>query len=153
METINQPTHPTDYRLAKLMDGTLLMGTISVDDEHMRIINPLELVTIPRMTNEGLKEDTTLSKWIPFTDDIEFVIAKDKVVVITLASVDLAHYYEVVLAKVEETDAKIRPALSAEDIDKILEIAEEEDNEEPIEWDEEASNVIGGHIIHKKILH
>jgi len=70
-----------------------------------------------------------------------------------LASVDLAHYYEVVLAKVEATDAKIRPALSAEDIDKILEIAEEEDNEEPIEWDEEASNVIGGHIIHKKILH
>ena len=42
METLNQPTHPTDYRLAKLMDGSLLMGTISVDDEHMRIINPLE---------------------------------------------------------------------------------------------------------------
>ena len=152
METINQPTHPTDYRLAKLMDGSLLMGTISVDDEHMRIINPLELVTIPRMTNEGLKEDTTLSKWIPFTDDIEFVIAKDKVVVITLASVDLAHYYEVVLAKVEETDAKIRPALSADDIDKILEIAEEE-GEELLEWDEEGNNVIGGHIIDSKKFH
>ena len=152
METINQPTHPTDYRLAKLMDGSLLIGTISVDDEHMRIINPLELVTIPRMTNEGLKEDTTLSKWIPFTDDIEFVIAKDKVVVITLASVDLAHYYEVVLAKVEETDAKIRPALSADDIDKILEIAEEAD-EELLEWDEEGNNVIGGHVIDSKKFH
>jgi hypothetical protein len=128
------------------------MGTISVDDEHMRIINPLELVTIPRMTNEGLKEDTTLSKWIPFTDDIEFVIAKDKVVVITLASVDLAHYYEVVLAKVEETDAKIRPALSADDIDKILEIAEEAD-EELLEWDEEGNNVIGGHVIDSKKFH
>ena len=118
----------------------------------MRIINPLELVTIPRMTNEGLKEDTTLSKWIPFTDDIEFVIAKDKVVVITLASVDLAHYYEVVLAKVEETDAKIRPALSADDIDKILEIAEEAD-EELLEWDEEGNNVIGGHVIDSKKFH
>jgi hypothetical protein len=154
METLNQPTHPTDYRLAKLMDGTLLMGTISVDDEHMRIINPLELVTIPRMTNEGLKEDTTLSKWIPYTDDIEFVIAKDKVVVITLACVDLAHYYEVVLAKVEATDAKIRPALSADDIDRILDIAElEENEEEPMEWDEEATNVIGGHVIDSKKLH
>ena len=152
METLNEPTHPTDYRLAKLMDGSLLMGTISVDDEHMRIINPLELVTIPRMTNEGLKEDTTLSKWIPFTDDIEFVIAKDKVVVITLASVDLAHYYEVVLAKVEASDAKIRPALSADDIDRILEIADEED-EEDYEWDEEASNVIGGHKIDSKKYH
>ena len=145
METLNQPTHPTDYRLAKLMDGSLLMGTISVDDEHMRIINPLELVTIPRMTNEGLKEDTTLSKWIPFTDDIEFVIAKDKVVVITLASVDLAHYYEVVLDK-------IRPALSADDIDRILDIAEEDD-EELLEWDEEGGNVIGGHKIDSKKFH
>ena len=152
METINEPTHPTDYRLAKLVDGSLLMGTISVDAEHMRITNPLELVTIPRMTNEGLKEDTTLTKWIPFTDDIEFVIAKDKVVVITLASVDLAHYYEVVLAKVEASDAKIRPALSADDIDRILEIADEED-EELIEWDEEGGNVIGGHKIDSKKYH
>ena len=152
METINEPTHPTDYRLAKLVDGSLLMGTISVDAEHMRITNPLELVTIPRMTNEGLKEDTTLTKWIPFTDEIEFVVAKDKVVVITLASVDLAHYYEVVLAKIETSDAKIRPALSADDIDRILEIADEED-EELIEWDEEGGNVIGGHKIDSKKFH
>ena len=131
METLNQPTHPTDYRLAKLMDGSLLMGTISVDDEHMRIINPLELVTIPRMTNEGLKEDTTLSKWIPFTDDIEFVIAKDKVLVISVATVELAHYYEVVLEKIDKTDAKLalRPGLTPEDIDRILDIAEEMDSE------------------------
>ena len=152
METINEPTHPTDYRLAKLVDGSLLMGTISVDAEHMRITNPLELVTIPRMTNEGLKEDTTLTKWIPFTDEIEFVVAKDKVVVITLASVDLAHYYEVVLAKIETSDAKIRPALSADDIDRILEIADEED-EELLEWDEEGGNVIGGHKIDSKKFH
>ena len=152
METINEPTHPTDYRLAKLVDGSLLMGTISVDDEHMRITNPLELVTIPRMTNEGLKEDTTLTKWIPFTDEIEFVVAKDKVVVITLASVDLAHYYEVVLAKIETSDAKIRPALSADDIDRILEIADEED-EELLEWDEEGGNVIGGHKTDTKKFH
>ena len=127
MQTINEPTHPTDYRLVKLMDGTLLMGTISVDDNHMRIVNPLELITTPRMTDQGLKEDTTLTKWIQFTDEVEFVIAKDKVLVITLSSVDLAHYYEVVLDKIQKTDAKIRPALSAEDIDRILDIAEDMD--------------------------
>ena len=102
METLNEPTHPTDYRLAKLMDGSLLMGTISVDDEHMRIINPLELVTIPRMTDQG--------------------------------------------------DAKIRPALSADDIDRILDLAEEDD-EELLEWDEEGGNVIGGHKIDSKKFH
>ena len=127
MQTLNEPNHPTDYRLVKLMDGSLLMGTISVDDNHMRIVNPLELITTPRMTDQGLKEDTTLTKWIQFTDEVEFVIAKNKVLVITLSSVDLAHYYEVVLDKIQKTDAKIRPALSAEDIDRILDIAEDMD--------------------------
>ena len=131
MQTLNEPNHPTDYRLVKLMDGSLLMGTISVDDNHMRIVNPLELVTTPRMTEFGLKEDTTLSKWIPFTQEKEFVISKDKIVVITIATVELAHYYEVVLQKIVETDDKIalRPPLSPEDIDRILDIAEEMDSE------------------------
>tara|TARA_Y100000385_G_scaffold217765_1_gene226950 strand:- start:233 stop:637 length:405 start_codon:yes stop_codon:yes gene_type:complete len=111
------------------MDGSLLMGTISVDDNHMRILNPLELVTTPRMTEFGLKEDTTLSRWIPFTQDKEFVIAKDKIVVISIATVELAHYYEVVLQKISETDDKIalRPTLTPEDIDRILDIAEDMD--------------------------
>ena len=131
MQTINEPNHPTDYRLVKLMDGSLLMGTISVDDNHMRILNPLELVTTPRMTEFGLKEDTTLSKWIPFTQDKEFVITKDKIVVISIATVELAHYYEVVLQKISETDDKIalRPTLTPEDIDRILDIAEELDSD------------------------
>ena len=129
MQTLNEPNHPTDYRLVKLMDGSLLMGTISVDDNHMRILNPLELVTTPRMTEFGLKEDTTLSKWIPFTQDKEFVITKDKIVVISIATVELAHYYEVVLQKISETDDKIalRPTLTPEDIDRILDIAEDMD--------------------------
>ena len=131
MQTINEPNHPTDYRLVKLMDGSLLMGTISVDNNHMRIVNPLELVTTPRMTEFGLKEDTTLSRWIPFTQDNEFVITRDKVVVISLATVELAHYYEVVLQKIQATDEKLalRPTLTPEDIDRILDIAEELDSD------------------------
>ena len=131
MQTINEPNHPTDYRLVKLMDGSLLMGTISVDDNHMRIVNPLELITMPRMTEHGIKEDTTLSRWIPFTTDKEFVITKDKIVVISIATVELAHYYEVVLQKIADTDEKLalRPTLTPEDIDRILDIAEELDSE------------------------
>ena len=138
MQTLNEPNHPTDYRLVKLMDGSLLMGTISVDDNHMRIVNPLELVITPRMTEFGLKEDTTLSKWIPFTQEKEFVISKDKIVVITIATVELAHYYEVVLQKIVETDDKIalRPPLSPEDIDRILDIAEDMDIQVGVEDDE-----------------
>jgi len=131
MQTLNEPNHPTDYRLVKLMDGSLLIGTISVDDNHMRIANPLEMVTTPRMTEHGLKEDTTLCRWIPFTQDKEFYIPKDKVLVISVATVELAHYYEVVLEKIDKTDAKLalRPGLTPEDIDRILDIAEEMDSE------------------------
>ena len=131
MQTINEPTHPTDYRLVKLMDGSLLIGTISVDENHMRIVNPLEMITTPRMTEFGLKEDSRLCRWIPFTQDKEFLIAKDKIVVISLASVELAHYYEVVLDKIETTDAKLslRPTLTPEDNDRILDVAEEMDAE------------------------
>ena len=152
METINEPNHPTDYRLVKLMDGSILMGTISVDDNHMRIENPLELTTIPRMTEFGLKEDTTLSKWIPFTSDKEFVVTKDKVVVISLATVELAHFYEVVLNKMQNDSLRTRPPLTPEDIDRILDIAEEMDNAEFMR-DDEPHDMIGGHTIESKTFH
>ena len=151
METINEPNHPTDYRLVKLMDGSILMGTISVDDSHMRIVNPLELTTLPRMTEFGLKEDTTLSKWIPFTSDKEFVITKDKIVVISLATVELSHFYEVVLNKIQSEAQSARPALSTDDIDRILDIAEEMDSE--FMRDDEPSDMIGGYRIDSKKLH
>ena len=78
METINEPTHPTDYRLVKLMDGSLLIGTISVDDNHMRIANPLELTTTSSYDGVWVKGRYNIMRWIPFTQDKEFVIAKDK---------------------------------------------------------------------------
>ena len=151
METINEPNHPTDYRIVKLMDGSLLMGTISVDDNHMRIENPLELTTLPRMTEFGLKEDTTLARWIPFTSDKEFVITKDKVVVISLATVELAHFYEVVLNKIESESQRSRPALSTDDIDRILSLADEMDSE--FMRDDEPTDMIGGYTIESKKLH
>ena len=128
------------------------MGTISVDDNHMRIENPLELTTIPRMTEFGLKEDTTLSKWIPFTSDSEFVVTKDKVVVISLATVELAHFYEVVLNKMKADARSARPPLTPEDIDRILDIAEEMDNAEFMR-DDEPHDMIGGHTIESKTFH
>ena len=147
----NEPTHPTDYRIVKLMDGSLLMGTISVDENLMRIENPLELTTIPRMTEFGIKEDTTLSRWIPFTSDKEFVITKDKVVVISLATVELAHFYEVVLNKMQSDSQNARPPLTTEDIDKILSIAEEMDAE--FMRDDEPHDMIGGYTIESKKFH
>ena len=63
--TITQPDHPTDYRMVKLVDGKLLVGTISVDESFLRIENPLQLTTVQRMTEFGMKDDSSLAPWIP----------------------------------------------------------------------------------------
>ena len=108
--TIQGPDHPTDYRMVKLTDGTLLVGTISTNETELTIENPLQLTTVQRLTEVGMKDDSSLAPWIPFTSDKKFNIPKDKVVVISLAAKELAHYYEVVLNKLQNT--KIRPPLN-----------------------------------------
>ena len=138
------PNDLTDYRIVKLLDGCTLVGSISLDKEFLRIQNPLQLVTIPRMTEHGVKDDSTLSPWIPFTNDKMFVIPKDKVMVVSRAAKELANYYDVILAKVQQT--KIKTAYSPQEIDRILEVAEELDTqlkeEEELLYDETETKTI-----------
>ena len=140
------PNDLTDYRIVKLLDGCTLVGSISLDKEFLRIQNPLQLITTPRMTEQGLKDDSTLAPWIPFTNDKMFVIPKDKVVVVSRAAKELANYYEVILSKVQQT--KIKTAYSPQEIEKLLEIAEDLDNqlkereEEELLYDETVTKTI-----------
>ena len=46
METKPAPDHLTDYRMVKLSDGTLLVGSVVVEGEFLRIENALELTTV-----------------------------------------------------------------------------------------------------------
>tara|TARA_B100001063_G_scaffold223062_1_gene229965 strand:+ start:658 stop:1110 length:453 start_codon:yes stop_codon:yes gene_type:complete len=121
------PNDLTDYRIVKLSDGCTLVGTISLDKEFLRIQNPLQLITTPRMTEYGLKDDSTLSPWIPFTEDKMFVIPKDKVMVISRAAKELANYYDVILTKLQQS--KVKANYSTKEINKIMEIAEQLDDE------------------------
>jgi len=145
--TIQGPDHPTDYRMVKLTDGTLLVGTISTNETELTIENPLQLTTVQRLTDVGMKDDSSLAPWIPFTADKKFSIPKDKVMVISLAAKELAHYYEVVLNKLQ--NVKVKPPLTQEEMDHILKVAEEMDKEREqrlLEYEEEIFGV-------KKTLH
>ena len=62
----------------------------------------------PRMTENGLKDDSTLAPWVPFTEDKMFVIPKDKVIVISRAAKELASYYDVILTKLQQTKVKVK---------------------------------------------
>ena len=151
METKPAPDHLTDYRMVKLSDGTLLVGSIVVEGEFLRIENPLQLTTVQRMTDYGMKDDSSLAPWIPFTIDTSMNIPKDKIMVITKAAKELAHYYEVVLRKVK-TQVKQKP-LSPEEMEHIMQVAEEMDRQTKEEKIQEVSEMFGGYEIKSKKVH
>ena len=132
-----------DYRMVRLTDGTTIMGSIVVDKDFLRITNALQLHTVKRSTEMGMKDDSTLTPWMPFTDDKTFVIPKDKILVITQADQHISHYYEVILNKIEKDKANAKPVLSAEEMDKIYALADQMDRlretepKENIQWSED----------------
>ena len=133
----------TDYRMVRLTDGTTIMGSIVVDKDFLRITNALELHTVQRQTETGPLKDTTLTPWISYTDDKTFVIPRDKILVITQADNHLSHYYEIILNKVLKAKEKVKPVLSAEEMDKIYALADQMDRlretepKENIQWSED----------------
>ena len=123
----------TDYRMVKLTDGTTIMGSIVVDKDFLRITNALELNTVKRETEVGMKDDSTLAPWLPFTDDKTFVIPRDKILVITQADKHISHYYEVILSKLDKAKKNTKPVLSAEEMEKIYKLADQMDRMQKID--------------------
>ena len=129
--------------MVRLTDGTTIMGSIVVDKDFLRITNALELNTVKRETDFGMKDDSTLAPWLPFTDDKTFVIPRDKILVITQADEHISHYYEVILNKVEKAKQNAKPVLSAEEMEKIYKLADQMDRmkavepKEQIQWSED----------------
>ena len=117
----------TDYRMVKLVDGSTIIGSITVDKDFLRITNALELHTVQRQTEFGMKDDSSLAPWLNFTDDKTFVIPRDKIMVITQAEKHISNYYEVILNKLEKQKQNTKPALSANEMENIYKIAEQMD--------------------------
>ena len=128
----------TDYRMVRLVDGSTLMGTISVDKDFLRITNALELHTSQRITDFGARGDSTLAPWLSFTDDKTFVIPRDKIMVITQADKHISHYYEVILNKLNKAKENMKPALSAEEMEKIYRLADQMDQMQQVDQRESA---------------
>ena len=145
----------TDYRMVRLVDGSTIMGTITVDKDFLRITNALELHTVQRMTEFGAKDDSSLAPWLHFTDDKTFVIPRDKIIVITQAARHISNYYEVILNKLNKQKESAKPALSAREMENIYKIAEQMDkmdkqiNEERLDWrEEDLIDLFGKKTIH-----
>tara|TARA_Y100000593_G_scaffold260_1_gene591 strand:+ start:915 stop:1361 length:447 start_codon:yes stop_codon:yes gene_type:complete len=144
----------TDYRMVRLVDGSTIMGTITVDKDFLRITNALELHTSQRLTDFGARGDSTLAPWLSFTDDKTFVIPRDKIMVITQADKHISHYYEVILNKLNKAKENMKPALSAEEMEKIYRLADQMDQMQQVDqregaWTEqELIDLFGKKTIH-----
>ena len=145
----------TDYRMVRLVAGSTIMGTITVDKDFLRITNALELHTVQRMTEFGAKDDSSLAPWLHFTNDKTFVIPRDKIIVITQADRYISNYYEVILNKLNKQKESAKPALSASEMENIYKIAEQMDkmdkqiNEERLDWrEEDLIDLFGKKTIH-----
>ena len=144
---IEQPNaNVVDYRIVRLSDGSTLVGSISIDKDFLRIHNPLELKTTHRITSDGVKEDSVLSPWIPFTEDKLFVIPKEKVVVISKAAKELANYYEVVLHKL--ASVKTKAVYSPAEIERIMQLADEMEAQLDEERTEDAFEELDTKTVH-----
>ena len=114
-----------EYKLVKLIDGTELVGQISVsdNDKFLRIEEPLQLKTVPRPTAVGMRHDSSLAPWLPFSTDKVFSIPKERIITIASINKDLSHYYEAIKKRLE--GKPIKPPLSPQEMDKILRLAEQ----------------------------
>ena len=115
----------TEYKLIKLIDGTELVGQISVsnNDKFLRIEEPLQLKTVARPSDFGIRDDSSLAPWLPFSTDKIFSIPKERVITIASINKDLSHYYEVILKRLRQQPVK--PPLTPQEMDKIMKLAEQ----------------------------
>ena len=115
----------TEYKLIKLIDGTELVGQISVsdNDKFLRIVDPLQLKTVARPSDFGMRDDSSLAPWLPFSTDKIFSIPKERVITIASINKDLSHYYQVILKRLKTQPVK--PPLTPQEMDKIMKLAEQ----------------------------
>ena len=114
-----------EYKLIKLIDGTELVGQISVsdNDKFLRIVEPLQLKTVARTSDFGMRDDSSLAPWLPFSTDKIFSIPKERVITIASINKDLSHYYEVILKRL--SNQPVKPPLTPQEMDKIMKLAEQ----------------------------
>ena len=115
----------TEYKLIKLIDGTELVGQLSVsdNDKFLRIVEPLQLKTVARPSDFGMRADSSLAPWLPFSTDKIFSIPKERVITIASINKDLSHYYQVILKRLKTQPVK--PPLTPQEMDKIMHLAEQ----------------------------
>ena len=92
------------YSVLKLSNGEdIICRIVDTSKERVKVQDPL-LLDVRQVTDrEGIvKESLGLVRWIkPFTEEEEYFIAKNSIVITVPASIGLSKHYEYVLRKLD----------------------------------------------------
>ena len=118
--------------MVKLSNGEDIICNVEDDsDSLLRISSPLKMETYNRTTEKGMVESLGLSRWIqPYSDEDEFVIQKNTIVLMTPVSAGLKRYYEYVLRNMEDMIEK-----DTGPTEKEIKVIEKEEKIEDLEND------------------
>ena len=123
-----------DYSILKLSNGEdLICRVVNKTESDIVIESPLKMETINRMTNSGVTESLSLTRWLqPFSDEKDYTIGKNSIVISVPASIGLSKYYEHVLNKLNKpviretvSDEIIEDDLAKMTDDEIIELIED----------------------------
>ena len=91
----------TEYKLIKLVNGEDIICMVESDDsKNYKILWPLKLQVMPKVTKKGILESLNLSTWIQsYTEERVFDLPVSSVVMTIEPSPGLSRYYEYVVRK------------------------------------------------------
>lgn len=120
-------TQESSYKIVKLVNGEDIICMMEDDgNKSYKVIWPLKMQIVPKMTKKGIMEALNLSTWIQvYTEERVFDLPSSSVVMMMEPSPGLTKYYELVLRKLMHEDEEVdewTEEINEEDIyDELLE--------------------------------
>ena len=123
-------TQESSYKIVKLVNGEDIICMMEDDgNKSYKVIWPLKMQIVPKMTKKGIMEALNLSTWIQvYTEERVFDLPSTSVVMMMEPSPGLTKYYELVLRKLMHEDEEVDEWTEEIDEDDIYdELLEEEE--------------------------
>lgn len=91
------------HKILKMMNGDEVVCSLFTDaDDHLVVTDPLKLISVPKIDGDEIDESLSLTRWVHFSSDNHFKIDKNKVIVMSSASLGLSKFYEYVLDRLDD---------------------------------------------------
>ena len=123
-------TQESPYKIVKLVNGEDIICMMEDDgNKSYKVIWPLKMQIVPKMTKKGIMEALNLSTWIQvYTEERVFDLPSSSVVMMMEPSPGLTKYFELVLRKLMHEDEEVDEWTEEIDEDDIYdELLEEEE--------------------------